>query len=65
MSRSESKQKATLNMFKRSMEGIYTTSGTIDESYFVYKDMKEIVENVEETIDIIKIIKPIYNFKSN
>ena len=49
------------------MSGIYTTSvnfDTIDEAPFVYKPMEEIVENIKDTVDIIKVIKPIYNFKA-
>ncbi|ONI38853.1 RNA-splicing ligase RtcB [Candidatus Epulonipiscium fishelsonii] len=68
MSRTVSKQNVTLNMFKKSMEGIYTTSvnsATIDESCFAYKDMQEILDNIGDTVDIIKIIKPIYNFKAS
>ncbi len=67
MSRSGAKEKVTLTMFKQSMEGIYTTSvnsGTIDESCFVYKDMQEIVSNITDAVEVIDIIKPIYNFKS-
>ena len=49
------------------MKGIYTTSvckGTIDESPFAYKSINDIIYNIKETVDIIKIIKPIYNFKA-
>lgn len=49
------------------MEGIYTTSvnaSTLDESPMVYKSMDEIVANIEDTVEILKIIKPIYNFKA-
>ena len=49
------------------MKGIYTTSvnkGTIDESPFVYKPIEEIMENIKDTVEIIDIIKPVYNFKA-
>ena len=49
------------------MEGIYTTSvgkGTIDESPMAYKPMDEIIRNIQETVEIIDVIKPIYNFKA-
>ena len=68
MSRSKAKEMISLDEFKQSMEGIYTTSvnqSTIDESPMVYKPMDEIVENIKDTVDIIKIIKPIYNFKAS
>jgi RNA-splicing ligase RtcB len=54
--------------FQREMEGIYSTSvteKTLDESPMAYKNMDEIVENIEPTAEIIKKIKPIYNFKSS
>ena len=54
--------------FEKSMDGIYTTSvneSTIDESPMVYKTMNEIVENIEDTVYIYKIIKPVYNFKAS
>jgi hypothetical protein len=50
------------------MNGIYTTSvneNTIDEAPFVYKPMQEIIDNIKDTVDIVKIIKPIYNFKAS
>ena len=50
------------------MKDIYTTSvneNTIDEAPFVYKPMQEIIDNIGDTVDIIKIIKPIYNFKTS
>lgn len=68
MSRSKAKESVSLDEFEKSMEGIYTTSvnqSTIDESPMVYKPMDEIVENIKDTVDIIKIIKPIYNFKAS
>ena len=50
------------------MKGIFTTSvnqSTIDESPMVYKPMAEIVENIADTVDILKIIKPVYNYKAS
>jgi hypothetical protein len=50
------------------MDGIYTTSvneETIDEAPMVYKPMEEIIEHIKDTVEIEKIIKPIYNFKAN
>ena len=68
MSRSKAKDNVTLEDFEKSMEGIYTTSvcqSTIDESPMVYKPMEEIMENIKDTVDILKVIKPIYNFKEH
>lgn len=68
MSRSKAKETVSLEEFEQSMKGIYTTSvnqSTIDESPMAYKLIKEIVENIQETVEIVKIIKPIYNFKAS
>ena len=49
------------------MKGIYTTSvnmDTLDECPMAYKDMKDIVDNIGDTADIEKVIRPIYNFKA-
>ena len=68
ISRMKAKATFSLDEYKESMKDIYTTSvneNTIDEAPFVYKPMQEIIDNIGDTIDIIKIIKPIYNFKAN
>ena len=68
MSRTKAKENVSLEEFEKSMDGIYTTSvneSTIDESPMVYKPMDEIVENIKDTVDIYKIIKPVYNFKAS
>ena len=67
MSRSVATEKLSMDDFNKSMEGIYTTSvceSTIDESPMVYKPMEEIRECIKDTVDVIDILKPIYNFKS-
>ena len=68
MSRSKAKEVVSLAEFEESMKGIYTTSvgqSTIDESPMVYKPIGEIVANIQDTVEIEKIIKPIYNFKAS
>lgn len=68
MSRNIAKQNINIEDFKKSMEGIYTTSvneNTIDESPMVYKPMNEIIEHIKDTVEIERIIKPIYNFKAS
>lgn len=69
MSRSKAKENVSMEDFKRTMEeaGIYSTSvnrSTLDESPMAYKPMEEIIENIKDTVDIVNIIKPIYNFKA-
>lgn len=67
MSRNKAKEIFKLEEFKESMKDIYSTSvvkETIDEAPFVYKPMQEIIDNIKDTVEINKIIKPIYNFKA-
>lgn len=68
MSRSQAKKSVSLEEFQKSMKGIYSSSvgtSTIDESPMAYKPIESIIENIKESIDIVKIIKPIYNFKAH
>ncbi len=67
MSRHKAKEMFKLEEFRESMKDIYTTSvveETIDEAPFVYKPMQEIIDNIQDTVEIQKIIRPIYNFKA-
>ena len=67
ISRHQAKKILSLSDFKESMKGIYSTSicqSTIDESPFVYKSIEDIIPNILPTVDIVKIIKPIYNYKA-
>lgn len=66
-SRKSAKESFTVEEFRRSMEGIFSTSiseATLDESPMAYKNMDEIVNNITPTAEIVKIIKPVYNFKA-
>lgn len=68
MSRHKAREVVSLDEFKDCMDGIFTTSvgiDTLDEAPMVYKSMDEIVENIEDTVEIEKIIKPVYNFKAS
>ena len=68
MSRNKARESISMESFRESMEGIYTTSvceSTIDESPMAYKPMDEIIENIKDTVDISEIIKPVYNFKAS
>lgn len=67
MSRRKAKETFNLEEFKKSMSDIYSTSvveETIDEAPFAYKPIQEIINNIQDTVEIEKIIKPIYNFKA-
>ena len=67
MSRNQARKELCEADYFETMRGIYTTSvcfDTIDESPMVYKPIDEIIQNIEPTVEIEKIIKPIYNFKA-
>ena len=68
MSRSAAKQSITLEEFEQSMQNIFTTSvnkSTLDESPMAYKSINDILNNIGETVEVIDIIKPVYNFKAS
>ena len=67
MSRAEAFKVINVDDFKKVMKGIYTTTSnenTIDESPFVYKPMASILNNINDTVEVLQIIKPVYNFKA-
>lgn len=67
MSRMKARKMVNLDEFKESMKDVYSTSvveETVDEAPFVYKPMQEIIDNIKDTVEIERIIKPIYNFKA-
>ena len=68
MSRKQAKEKLDMTEYQQTMSGIYTTSvneSTIDEAPMAYKSMDDIISVIDETVDIIEILKPVYNFKAN
>lgn len=67
MSRAAAKQSFTVSAFKKQMEGIYSTSinqGTLDECPMAYKRMEDILPFLGDTVEVLEVIKPIYNFKA-
>lgn len=68
MSRGQAKENINFEEFKKSMAKIYTTSikeSTLDEAPMAYKPIEEIINNIDSTVEIIDIIKPLYNFKAS
>ena len=68
MSRTAAKEAITLTQYEKAMKGIYSSTvnkSTLDEAPFAYKPMEEIISNIGETADIIKTVKPLYNFKAS
>lgn len=67
MSRTAAKERLSLEEYKEAMKGIYTTSVnefTLDEAPMAYKSLEDIIDVIKESVDIVEIIKPIYNFKA-
>ena len=68
MSRTAAKEQLDLDEYRREMEGIYTTSvneATLDEAPMAYKSLSDIIDVIQESVDVIEVLKPIYNFKAN
>ena len=68
MSRTKAKNELNLDEYKQAMKGIYTTSAnenTLDEAPMVYKSLESIIDVIRESVDIIDVMKPIYNFKAS
>lgn len=67
MSRSQAKENLNLEDYKKSMAGIYTTSVnefTLDESPQAYKNLEDIIDVIDDAVEILEIMKPVYNFKA-
>lgn len=68
MSRSSAKASLDLDEFKEEMKDIYSTTvnqSTIDESPMAYKPMQSILDNIKDTVEVLAVIKPVYNFKAS
>ena len=68
MSRMKAKGTLTMDEYRRSMQGIYTTSvceSTLDEAPMAYKSLADIIDVIKETVDVIDVMKPVYNFKAS
>ena len=67
-SRSKARELFSVDEFERQMKDVYTTSvnsGTLDECPMAYKSMEEIMANIAPTVDVLKVIRPRYNFKAS
>ena len=68
MSRTKARETLDLAAYRKTMEGIYTTSvneATLDEAPMAYKSLGDIIDVIRESVDVIEILKPIYNFKAS
>lgn len=68
MSRTKAKESLTMEEYQQVMKGIYTTSvneATLDEAPMAYKSLEDIIDVIKESVDIIDVMKPVYNFKAS
>jgi RNA-splicing ligase RtcB len=68
MSRRAAKDQLSMEEYRETMKGVYTTSvnpSTLDEAPMAYKSLKDIIDVIGESVDIIDVMKPIYNFKAS
>ena len=66
MSRRKAKEKLALKDYVKAMEGVYTTSvniDTLDEAPMAYKSIEDIIDIIRESVDVVDVLKPVYNFK--
>lgn len=66
LSRTKAKEMLSMEEYKKEMAGVYTTSvkvETLDEAPMAYKSLEDIIDVIKESVDIIDVMKPIYNFK--
>ena len=68
MSRTKAKTTLSMEEYKSEMKGIYTTSvneKTLDEAPMAYKSLEDIIDVIRDSVDVIDVMKPIYNFKAS
>ena len=68
MSRKAAKDRLSLEEYRETMKGIYTTSvneATLDEAPMAYKSLDDIIDVIRDSVDIIDVMKPVYNFKAS
>lgn len=67
MKREDVKNQYTVSEFKKEMKGIYSNcvgAETLDEAPFAYRPITEIAEQIQDTVEVTEILKPVYNFKA-
>ena len=68
MSRTKAKNELDLDEYRKAMAGVYTTSVneyTLDEAPMAYKSLEDIIDVIRESVDVVDVMKPIYNFKAS
>jgi len=67
MSRTAAKENLSMDEFRETMSNVYTTAvneNTLDEAPMAYKSLTDIIDVIEDSVDVIELLKPIYNFKA-
>ena len=67
MSRTKAKDVIEMEDYRKAMEGIYTTSvstATLDEAPMAYKSLEDIIDVIEKSVDVIEVLKPVFNYKA-
>ncbi len=67
MSRTAAKENLSMDEFRETMSNVYTTAvneNTLDEAPMAYKSLTDIIDVIEDSVDVIEVLKPIYNFKA-
>lgn len=67
MSRTKAKEALSMEEYRKTMEGIYTTSvneNTLDEAPMAYKSLDDIIDVIRDSVDVVDVMKPVYNFKA-
>lgn len=68
MSRSNAFRSLSMEEYRKEMAGIYTTSvneNTLDEAPMAYKSLEDIIDVIAQSVEVIEVLKPIYNYKAS
>ena len=68
MSRSKARETLDMDAYRAAMTDVYTTSvneSTLDEAPMAYKSLEDIMDVIRDSVDVIEVLKPIYNFKAS
>ena len=67
MSRTAARERLSMEEYASAMQGVYTTSvspQTIDEAPMAYKALPDILDMLSQSVDVLDVMKPVYNFKA-
>ena len=67
MSRTKAKEEINMETYKEAMKDVYTTSvneTTLDEAPMAYKSLDDIIDVIRESVDVVEVMKPVFNFKA-